>query len=220
VGQGPLAYLTAATHGLTDDAERLAAAMGVDASQLPPVSPDSRVLLPPEPVCLDQSNWPLLTMSKVPPPTHLLSSPFFFLVPSSLSFRIPSLVPSHTQGFFDAPSRPVGAAAASATVAAVMATAADAAEADTAAWGDDDVALDGGATERVTHSRTEEGEAAGEAEAGDGEAGGWGDDDVVLEGLDDTQGDAAAAAQGCVYVPSSLLYVPFVVYAPFLVPQP
>jgi hypothetical protein len=53
------------THGLTDEAARIAQAMGVDPSQLPPAPEGARVLLPPEAVCTDQSNWPLLNMSKV-----------------------------------------------------------------------------------------------------------------------------------------------------------
>lgn len=129
MGQGPLAYLTAATHGLTEEAERLSTAMGLDPSQLPAVGTDSKVLLPPEPVCHDQCNWPLLTVSKV-------TTLFYFL----LHF----LKPAHAhplQGFFDAPSRPTGPSAGSVATAAV--SAADAAAADTAAWGEDDIALDG-----------------------------------------------------------------------------
>ncbi|EGD72417.1 COP1 protein [Salpingoeca rosetta] len=64
VGQGPLAYLTAATHGYDDKATEIAQTLGMEEDQLPPVHPDSKALLPPEPVCENQTNWPLLTISK------------------------------------------------------------------------------------------------------------------------------------------------------------
>eukprot|EP00051_Salpingoeca_urceolata_P033954 m.22896 g.22896 ORF g.22896 m.22896 type:complete len:1318 (-) comp6997_c0_seq1:3-3956(-) len=64
VGQGALAYLTAATHGLDEDAQGLAESLGLPEEQLPEVSPDASLLLPPEPVTVDQANWPLLTVSK------------------------------------------------------------------------------------------------------------------------------------------------------------
>lgn len=62
VGQLPLAYLTAATFGLEDAKAELAAQIGD--GDLPPVHPDARTMLPPEPVSLDQEPWPLLTQSK------------------------------------------------------------------------------------------------------------------------------------------------------------
>lgn len=91
VGQAPLAYVTAATHGLTDEAEKIAAqlgwcwcwccacvhhnlsnppslphppAPGKDPSEMPPVSEQAQLLMPPEPVVHDMPNWPLLTVSK------------------------------------------------------------------------------------------------------------------------------------------------------------
>jgi hypothetical protein len=60
-----LAYLTAATYGLDAQAEDIAAALGIAPQMLPEVNPQSRVLVPPEPVCADQGNWPLLTINKV-----------------------------------------------------------------------------------------------------------------------------------------------------------
>jgi len=63
VGQTPLAYLTAATYGLTESAEELKVALGEDAV-LPPVSDTAKALLPPEPVTTSQENWPTLTQSK------------------------------------------------------------------------------------------------------------------------------------------------------------
>lgn len=64
VGQTPLAYLTAATHGLTAEAEQLARQMGKEGAELPQPSPNAKLLLPPEPIVTDQPNWPLLTVSK------------------------------------------------------------------------------------------------------------------------------------------------------------
>eukprot|EP00271_Cylindrocystis_brebissonii_P015583 TRINITY_DN38517_c0_g1_i1.p1 TRINITY_DN38517_c0_g1~~TRINITY_DN38517_c0_g1_i1.p1 ORF type:complete len:1219 (-),score=248.13 TRINITY_DN38517_c0_g1_i1:158-3814(-) len=61
-GHVPLAYVTAATHGLTETAERLAADLGDKVPALP--SPEaSKLLLPPTPI-LREDNWPLLVVSK------------------------------------------------------------------------------------------------------------------------------------------------------------
>ncbi len=58
-GQVALAYATAATHGLSEEAERLAD--GLD--DPPELDADARLLLPPPPI-LKEDNWPLLTVSK------------------------------------------------------------------------------------------------------------------------------------------------------------
>ena len=58
-GQTALAYLTAATHGLTEDAERLAESL----PEPPALEPNAMLLLPPTPILKDD-NWPLLTVSK------------------------------------------------------------------------------------------------------------------------------------------------------------
>ena len=58
-GQTALAYVTAATHGLTEDAERLAEGL----EEIPPLEPGAQLLLPPQPI-LREDNWPLLTVSK------------------------------------------------------------------------------------------------------------------------------------------------------------
>ena len=58
-GQTALAYVTAATHGLTEDAERLAEGL----SELPALEEGAALLLPPAPI-LKEDNWPLLTVSK------------------------------------------------------------------------------------------------------------------------------------------------------------
>lgn len=155
VGQAPLAYLTAMTHGLTAEADKLAQAMGVDQAQLPPPSTDAHILLPPEPVCSDQSNWPLLTVSKS----------FFD-------------APARQGGAGGSGAGAGGAPTVSATLAATSA-AGEAAGEGGAAWGDDDIALDdeGGIVSK------EDGEEGEGAEGGEG--GGWGDDDVELEGIED-----------------------------------
>jgi coatomer protein complex subunit alpha (xenin) len=60
-GQTSLAYVTAATHGLAEEAEALGAELGAAAPALPPGG--GRLLLPPAPI-MRESNWPLLTVSK------------------------------------------------------------------------------------------------------------------------------------------------------------
>jgi coatomer protein complex subunit alpha (xenin) len=63
-GQGPMAYLTAVTHGLDQQAAAIAESLGADEEHLPKPSPNAQLLVPPEPICDDQSNWPLLTISR------------------------------------------------------------------------------------------------------------------------------------------------------------
>lgn len=58
-----LAYLTAATHGLKDAAEELKGSLGD--KPLPQVDPTAKFLRPPPPVQQAESNWPLLTVSRV-----------------------------------------------------------------------------------------------------------------------------------------------------------
>ncbi len=62
-GQTSLAYLTAATSGLTEEAEEIKEALGPDA-QLPEVDPHADKLVPPKPLMQMEDNWPLLTVSK------------------------------------------------------------------------------------------------------------------------------------------------------------
>ena len=64
VGQTPLAYLTAATHGLTEEAEAIAATLNIPAENLPPVTENAKLLVPPETIVAEQENWPTLTVSK------------------------------------------------------------------------------------------------------------------------------------------------------------
>jgi coatomer protein complex subunit alpha (xenin) len=61
-GHLPLAYATAATHGLTDVAERLRELLEDVLPTIPPPE-KSFLLMPPKPI-VQESNWPLLTVSK------------------------------------------------------------------------------------------------------------------------------------------------------------
>lgn len=63
-GQLSLAYLTAATHGLEEEAETLKAAFDPEKDQLPTVDADAKLLQPSPPIMQCESNWPLLTVSK------------------------------------------------------------------------------------------------------------------------------------------------------------
>ncbi|KAI8925560.1 coatomer WD associated region-domain-containing protein [Entophlyctis helioformis] len=63
VGQLPLAYLAARTHGLNDEADAILAAAGLD--QAPTILPNAQLLKPPTPILKQfDSNWPLLMVSK------------------------------------------------------------------------------------------------------------------------------------------------------------
>jgi coatomer protein complex subunit alpha (xenin) len=63
VGQLSLAYMTAATHGLTEDAARLEAELEGAGMSKPALLPDAKLLVPPTPI-LRGDNWPLLTVSQ------------------------------------------------------------------------------------------------------------------------------------------------------------
>ena len=62
-GQDSLAYLTAKTHGLDEEAEAVKANMPEEAD-LPEVLPGAALLKPPPPIMQTEANWPLLTVSK------------------------------------------------------------------------------------------------------------------------------------------------------------
>ncbi|GBG32531.1 Coatomer subunit alpha-1 [Hondaea fermentalgiana] len=66
VGQLSLAYVAAVSHGLNEDAERIAGALSEAGVELPQVDPSSATLLmPPNPIFRDaEENWPLLEVSK------------------------------------------------------------------------------------------------------------------------------------------------------------
>ncbi|XP_062572484.1 coatomer subunit alpha-like, partial [Saccostrea cucullata] len=63
VGQKSLAYLTAATHGMEEEAEQLRESFGED-EKIPDLYPQAQLLQPPVPIMQQESNWPLLTMTK------------------------------------------------------------------------------------------------------------------------------------------------------------
>jgi len=58
-----LAYLTAATHGLEEEAAAIKESLD-EGTRLPEVMPDAQLLTPPTPIMLTETNWPLLTVSK------------------------------------------------------------------------------------------------------------------------------------------------------------
>lgn len=64
-GQTSLAYLCAVTHGYTEEAEPLAAIINEGNKPLPEVLPNAEFLKPPPPVQQAESNWPLLSVSRV-----------------------------------------------------------------------------------------------------------------------------------------------------------
>ncbi|CAI8007010.1 Coatomer subunit alpha [Geodia barretti] len=64
VGQESLAYLTAATHDLTEEAQSIAETLQPTLEKLPEVHPSSKLLLPPPAISHTVSGWPLLTVSK------------------------------------------------------------------------------------------------------------------------------------------------------------
>ena len=61
---GSLAYLTAATHGLVEEAEQLESMFDPEKDQLPEINPSAVLLQPPVPIMQQESNWPLLTVTK------------------------------------------------------------------------------------------------------------------------------------------------------------
>ena len=58
-----LAYLTAATHGLTDEAEHIKNTMFAEGEKLPAPHPAAVWLQPPPPIKLQEQNWPLLSVA-------------------------------------------------------------------------------------------------------------------------------------------------------------
>ncbi|XP_065843949.1 coatomer subunit alpha-like [Oscarella lobularis] len=62
-GQTPLAYLTAVTHGLEEEAEDIRSTLGDDELKIA-VHPRATLLCPPPPILLCDQNWPLLTKKK------------------------------------------------------------------------------------------------------------------------------------------------------------
>lgn len=64
-GQLPLAYATASTHGLDDEANRLRDKLTYAGCQIPSLPDDSTQLRPPEPI-RQEGNWPLLAAAGSP----------------------------------------------------------------------------------------------------------------------------------------------------------
>jgi coatomer protein complex subunit alpha (xenin) len=64
-GQLSLAYLTAATHGLNEEAQLIGEHMDEDQVSKVKPRPSARLLRPSPPLIQSESNWPLLTVSKV-----------------------------------------------------------------------------------------------------------------------------------------------------------
>ncbi|XP_033632852.1 coatomer subunit alpha-like [Asterias rubens] len=62
-GQKALAYLTAATHGMAEEAEALKEEFTED-EKVPEINSNAQLLQPPPPIKQSEDNWPLLTMSK------------------------------------------------------------------------------------------------------------------------------------------------------------
>jgi len=63
-GQTSLAYLTAATHGLAEEAEKVRASVDTEKTPLPAPAAGARLLQPPPPIAQSEQNWPLLTVSR------------------------------------------------------------------------------------------------------------------------------------------------------------
>uniref|UniRef100_A0A8B9NB68 Coatomer subunit alpha n=2 Tax=Accipitrinae TaxID=8955 RepID=A0A8B9NB68_9AVES len=63
-GQKSLAYLTAATHGLDEEAESLKETFDTEKETIPDIDHNAKLLQPPAPVMPLDTNWPLLTVSK------------------------------------------------------------------------------------------------------------------------------------------------------------
>merc|ERR1719245_1066228 len=63
-GQNSLAYLTAATHGLAEQAEKIKEGVDTEKTPLPSPAPGARLLQPPPPIAQSEQNWPLLTVSR------------------------------------------------------------------------------------------------------------------------------------------------------------
>jgi coatomer protein complex subunit alpha (xenin) len=59
--QKSLAYVMAATHGLDEQAEQLKESLD---EKLPEINPNAELILPPCPISQQESNWPLLAVSK------------------------------------------------------------------------------------------------------------------------------------------------------------
>jgi Coatomer WD associated region len=62
-GQTSLAYITAASHGLDEDAQRLLDLLNANGTPIPAIDPKAALLQPPTPI-IRTENWPLLAVGK------------------------------------------------------------------------------------------------------------------------------------------------------------
>uniref|UniRef100_A0A673X3R1 Coatomer subunit alpha n=1 Tax=Salmo trutta TaxID=8032 RepID=A0A673X3R1_SALTR len=100
-GQKSLAYLTAATHGMDEEAEALKETFDLEKETVPEVDLNAQLLQPPPPINPLDTNWPLLTVSKGFFEGAITSDgpcllPHLFLCSSHFSALFPS------DGFMDA----------------------------------------------------------------------------------------------------------------------
>ncbi|XP_035684258.1 coatomer subunit alpha-like isoform X1 [Branchiostoma floridae] len=63
-GQKSLAYLTAATHGLEEEADAIRETFDPEKDKLPEVDSSAKLMAPPPPCLQWETNWPLLTVTK------------------------------------------------------------------------------------------------------------------------------------------------------------
>ncbi|XP_077985035.1 coatomer subunit alpha-like isoform X2 [Glandiceps talaboti] len=63
-GQKSLAYMTAATHGLQEEAAVLKEQFDPEKEKIPEINPNAMLLQPPPPIMQSEENWPLLTVTK------------------------------------------------------------------------------------------------------------------------------------------------------------
>lgn len=63
VGQTPLAYLTAATHGYEEEADKLKEDLAAKGQPVPIVDSEAKLLVAPKPIQQMKENWPQLRVS-------------------------------------------------------------------------------------------------------------------------------------------------------------
>jgi coatomer protein complex subunit alpha (xenin) len=74
LGQLPLAYLSATTHGLTEEAAQLSSELEQKNLLIPDTNPNAHPLDPPKPINPLVDNWPQLSVSSGPFDAQLLAS--------------------------------------------------------------------------------------------------------------------------------------------------
>ena len=73
LGQLPLAYLSATTNGLQEEAAQLGAELEQKHISIPDTNPNAQPLVPPKPINPLVENWPQLTVSTGPFDAQLLA---------------------------------------------------------------------------------------------------------------------------------------------------